>query len=148
MDPDSLKRVDEQIRRRNGQKNKPWHHVTTTHIGSSMTTTRGGALMHLRTSVPIRTSMPSDTFPAPYPSSQSQASTRCSLGMLDHLHKWLFHFRKTQRSLALHASLPRPHAEKKSYEEVSQLSGKGVKEMSRYFLAVAVQALRSGSTMI
>ena len=74
------------------------------------------------------------------------------LGMLDHLHKWLFHFMKTHGRLnrynALWLSVPAYHdltPKTKSYEEVSQWSGKEVKEMSRYLLAVVVQTLRGGT---
>ena len=74
------------------------------------------------------------------------------LGMLDHLHKWLFHFMKTHGRLdrynALWLSVPAYHdltPKTKSYEEVSQWSGKEVKEMSRYLLAVVVQTLRTGT---
>jgi hypothetical protein len=74
------------------------------------------------------------------------------IGMLDHLQKWCFHFMKTHERLdkysAIWLSVPAYHNLKrknKSYEEVSQWNGKGMKDMSRYLLGVATQALRGGS---
>jgi len=73
------------------------------------------------------------------------------IGMLDHLQKWIFHFMKTHERLdkshAIWLSVPAYHdltPETKSYEEVSQLNGKKMKEMSQYLLAVVTQCLRGG----
>jgi hypothetical protein len=76
------------------------------------------------------------------------------LGMLDHLHKWLFEFVKKHGRLdkynAIWLSVPAYHdltPKNKSYEEVSQWSGKEVKEMSRYLLGVVTQTLRGGTNV-
>ena len=72
--------------------------------------------------------------------------------MLDHHHKWIFHFRKTQEWLdkynVIWLSVPAYHnltQKNKSYEEVSQWNGKEMREMSRYLLRVVTQSLRGGS---
>jgi hypothetical protein len=72
--------------------------------------------------------------------------------MLDHLEKWIFHFMKTHERLdkynAIWLSMPAYHdltPKNKSYEEVSQLNGKEMKEMSWYRLGVVTQSLRGGS---
>jgi len=72
--------------------------------------------------------------------------------MLDHLQKWIFHLMKTHEWLdkynAIWLSVPPYHdltPKNKSFEEVSQLNGKEMKEMSRYLLGVVIQSLRGGS---
>jgi len=74
------------------------------------------------------------------------------IGMLDHLHKWIFHFVKTHTWLdkynAIWLSMPAYHdltPKTKSYEEVSQWNGKEMKEMSQYLLGVVTQSLQRGS---
>jgi hypothetical protein len=74
------------------------------------------------------------------------------IGMLDHLQKWIFHFMKTQEWLdmfnAIWLSVPAYHdltPKIKSYEEVSQLNGKEMKEMSWYLCGVVTQSLQRGS---
>jgi hypothetical protein len=72
--------------------------------------------------------------------------------MLDQLQKWIFHFMKTHKRLdkysAICLSVPAYHdltPKNESYEEVSQLNVKEMKEMSRYLLGVVTQSLRGGS---
>jgi hypothetical protein len=74
------------------------------------------------------------------------------IGMLQHLHKWIFHFRKTHERLdkynAIWLSVPVYHdltPQNKSYEEVSQWNGKEMKEMSRYLLGVVTRSLQGGN---
>jgi len=74
------------------------------------------------------------------------------IGMLHHLQKWIFHFMKTHEQLdkynAIWLSMSAYHnltPKNKSYEEVSQWNGKGMKDMSRYLLGVVTQSLRGGS---
>jgi hypothetical protein len=74
------------------------------------------------------------------------------IGMLDHLQKWIFHLMKTHERLdmfnAIWLSVPAYYdltPENESYEEVSQLNGKEMKEMSRYLLGVVTQSLQRGS---
>ena len=74
------------------------------------------------------------------------------IGMLDHLQKWIFHFMKTHKQLdkynAILLSVPAYHdltPRNKTYEEVSQLNGKEIKEMSQYLLGVVTQSLQGGS---
>jgi hypothetical protein len=71
-----------------------------------------------------------------------------SIGMLDHLQKWIFHFMKTHERRdkynATSLSMPAYHdltPKTKSYEEVSEWNGKEMKEMSRYQLGVVPQSL-------
>ena len=73
------------------------------------------------------------------------------IGMLDHRHKWIFHFMKTHEQLnkynAIWLFVPANHhltPKNKSYEEVSQWNGKEIKEMSRDLLGVVTQSLRGG----
>jgi len=74
------------------------------------------------------------------------------IGMLDHLQKWKFHFMKTHKKLdkynAIWLSVPAYHnstPKTKSYEEVSQLNGKEMEEISRYLLGVETESIRGGS---
>jgi len=74
------------------------------------------------------------------------------IGMLDHLLKWIFHFMKMQERLdkynAIWLSVPAYHdlsPKTKSHEEVSQLNGKEMKELSQYLSGVVTQSLRGGS---
>jgi hypothetical protein len=74
------------------------------------------------------------------------------IGMLDNLHKWIFHFMKMHEQLdkynAIWLSMPVYHnltPKNKSYEEVSQRNGKRMKEISRYLRGVVTQSLRGGS---
>jgi hypothetical protein len=74
------------------------------------------------------------------------------IGMLEHLQKRIFHFRKTHKLLdkynAIWLSVPPYHdltPKNMSYEEVSQWNGKEMKEMSRYLLGVVTKSLQGGS---
>jgi hypothetical protein len=74
------------------------------------------------------------------------------IGMLDNLHKWIFHFMKMHEQLdkynAIWLSVPAYHgltSKNKSYEEVSQWNVREMKEMSRYLLGVVTQSQRGGS---
>jgi hypothetical protein len=74
------------------------------------------------------------------------------IGMLDILQKWILHFMKTHERLdkynATWLSMPTYHdltPKIKSFEEVSQLIGKEMKEISRYLLGVVTQSLRGQS---
>jgi hypothetical protein len=74
------------------------------------------------------------------------------IGMLDHLHKWIFQFMKTHewhdKYNAIWLFVPGYHdltPKNKSYEEVSHWNGKEIKKMSRYLLGVVTQSLRGGS---
>jgi hypothetical protein len=74
------------------------------------------------------------------------------IGMLDHLQKWIFDFIKTHEQLDKHnaiwLSVPAYHdltPKIKSYEEVSEWTGKNMKKMSWYLLGVVTQSLRGGS---
>ena len=74
------------------------------------------------------------------------------IGMLDHLQKWIFNFMKTHEQLnkynAIWLSVPAYHdltPKNKSYEEVSQLNGKEMEEMSQYLVGVVTQSLRDGN---
>jgi len=74
------------------------------------------------------------------------------IGPLDHLQKLIFPFMKTHEWLnkynANWLSVPAYHnltPKNKSYEEVSQWNGKGMKEMSWYLLGVVTQSLWGGS---
>jgi hypothetical protein len=65
------------------------------------------------------------------------------IGMLDLLHKWIFHFMKMQewrdKYNAIWLSVPAYHhltPKHKSYKEVSQWNGKEMKERSWYLLGV------------
>ena len=71
------------------------------------------------------------------------------IGMLDNLQKWIFHYMKTHERLdkynAFWLSVPVYHdltPRHKLYEQVSQLNGKEMKEMSRYLVGVVTQSLR------
>jgi hypothetical protein len=68
--------------------------------------------------------------------------------MFDHLQKWIFHFMKMHERLdkydAIWLSVTADHnlpRKTNSYEEVSQLYGKEMKEMSWYLLGVVTQSL-------
>jgi hypothetical protein len=74
------------------------------------------------------------------------------ISMHDHLQKWIFHFLKTHERLdkdnAIWLSVPAYHdltPKNKLYQEVSQLNGKEMKEMSRYLLGGVTQSLRGGN---
>jgi len=74
------------------------------------------------------------------------------IGMFNHLQKWIFHFLKMHERLnkyiAIWLPLPAYHdltRITKSYEEVSEWTGKGLNGMSRYLHGVVTQALRGGS---
>jgi len=74
------------------------------------------------------------------------------IGILDNIQKWIFQFMKRHEWLdkfnAIWLSVPTYHdltPKIKSYEEVSQLNGKEMKEMSRYLLGVVTQSLWGGS---
>jgi hypothetical protein len=74
------------------------------------------------------------------------------IGILDHLQKWIFHFINAHERLnkynVIWLSLSANHdltPKNKSYEEVSQLNGKEMKEMSWYLLGVVTKSLRGGN---
>jgi hypothetical protein len=74
------------------------------------------------------------------------------ISMLDHLQKWIFHFKKTHERLdmynAIWLSVPAYHdltPKNESYDEVSQWNEKETKEMSQYLLGVVTQFLRGGN---
>jgi hypothetical protein len=74
------------------------------------------------------------------------------IGMLDHLHKCIFHFMETHEQLYKYNAIglsvpayPDLTPKNKSYEEISQWNGKEMKELSRYLLGVVTQSLRGGS---
>jgi len=74
------------------------------------------------------------------------------MGMLDHLQKWIFHFMTTPERLdkynAIWLSAPAYHdltPKDKSYEEVSQWTGKEMTDMSRYLLGVVTKSPWGGN---
>jgi len=73
---------------------------------------------------------------------------KMQIGMLDHLEWWIFHIMKTRKRLdmynAIWLSAPAYHdltQKNKSYEEVSEWTGKEMKDMSWYLLGVVTQSL-------
>jgi hypothetical protein len=73
-------------------------------------------------------------------------------GMLQDLQKWIFHCTKPHECLdkdnATWFALPADHdltPKNMSYEEISQLNGKEMKEMSRYLPGVVTQSLQGGN---
>jgi len=74
------------------------------------------------------------------------------IGMLNHLHKWNLHFMKTHEGLdkdnAIWLAMPAYHdltPKTKSYEEVSQWTGREMNEISWELHGVVTQSLRGGS---
>jgi hypothetical protein len=74
------------------------------------------------------------------------------LGMLDHLQKWIFYFKKTHEQLdkynAIWLSVPAYHditRKNMSYQGVSHWNGKEMKNMSGYLHGVVTQSLRGGN---